>query len=70
MVSTVIEGAARDAVDSAAELLRSSTTPNSVADRKLCELATAARAWIETYIDCRAIELYSFDPDYQSPPKL
>lgn len=70
MVSTVIEGAARDAIDSAAELLRSSTTPNSAADLKLREFATAAQAWIETCLDCRAIELYSFDPDFHSPPEL
>jgi hypothetical protein len=69
MVSSVIEGATRHIVVSTAELLRS-RMPSSETDRKLRELAIAAQAWIETYIDCRAIELYSFDPDCHSPPEL
>jgi hypothetical protein len=70
MVSSLIEGATRNVVDSTAELLRSSKLPNFETDRKLRELAIAAQAWIETYIDCRAIEMYSFDPDYHAPPGL
>jgi hypothetical protein len=70
MVSMLITGAARNVADTLAELLRSSTRPNSAMDGKLRELAIAAQAWVETYIDCRSIEWYSFDPDFELPPEL
>jgi hypothetical protein len=70
MVSILIVGAARNVADTLAEFLRSSTGPNTAMHGKLRELAIAAHAWVETYIDCRSIEWYSFDRDFELPPEL
>jgi acetyl-CoA carboxylase carboxyltransferase component len=70
MVSTLIAGAARDAADTLAESLRSSARPSPATHSTLRELAIAARAWVETYIDCRSLEWYCFDADFELPPEL
>jgi len=70
MVSTLIVGAARNVADTLAESLRSSARPSSATDSALQQLAIAAQAWVETYIDCRSIEWYCFDPDFELPPEL
>jgi hypothetical protein len=65
-ISEIITGAARNVVDELGELLLAQTSSTSHAEtyNKLRELASAAHAWIETYIDCHAVEWYRFDPEW------
>jgi hypothetical protein len=67
-VSSIIEGAARDAADRLGEFLRSPSRPNAETWGKLRELDVAAHAWVETYIACQAVEWYSFDSDCDHVP--
>lgn len=65
-VSEIITAAARNAVYELGELLRAgrSSSPQAQRYMKLRELTSAAQAWVETYIDCHAVEWYRFDPDW------
>ena len=61
MISQFIVGAARNAVDDLAERVR--TPVRCCEDEVRLRAALAAsNAWLETYIDCEAIEWYTFDP--------
>lgn len=65
-VSEIITAAARNAACELGELLRAEPSSSPQAERytKLRELTSAAQAWVETYIDCHAVEWYRFDPDW------
>jgi hypothetical protein len=68
MVSNLIEGAVRNAADRLGESLRSPSRPNAQTRGRLRELAVAVCAWVETYVDCQAVEWYSFDPNWDHVP--
>jgi hypothetical protein len=65
-ISEIITAAARNTVDELAELLRAETsrTPHAERYKKLRELTSAAQAWVETYVECHAVEWYRFDPEW------
>jgi hypothetical protein len=63
-ISTIITGAAQNAADRLGDSLRKRSKRDSGTRDRLRELAVAALAWVETYIDCEAIEWYRFDPDW------
>jgi hypothetical protein len=66
-ISTLVEGAARHAADRLGEFLRAPRRDEKTR-RRLREHGVAALAWIETYIDCQAIEFYSFDAAWDHVP--
>lgn len=62
LLLTLVGAAARRAADALAEQfdgLRQEPTTE-----RLHDLAAAAQAWVQTYADCRAVESYSFDPEW------
>jgi hypothetical protein len=65
-ISEIITAAARNTVDALGELLRAPTAsmPRDHGYKKLRALAKTAQAWVETYIDCHAVEWYRFDPEW------
>jgi hypothetical protein len=63
-VSEIIDGAARNAADDVVSLLRNLPTPPAEMPAVLRDRAAALAAWIETYIDCRAVEWYRVDPNW------
>ena len=67
-ISTLVEGAARDAADRLGEMLRSPSRPDEDKRGALRQQGVVTLAWIETYVDCQAIEWYSFDPAWDHVP--
>ena len=63
-ISDLIAAAARNAVDDLGELIRESPKVDQGAQAKLRLAMAAVAAWSETYIDCAAIEWFTFDPPY------
>jgi hypothetical protein len=65
-VSEIISAATRNAADDLADALRDRDASGASTDRYkvLRELTAIAQAWVETYIDCDAVEWYRFDPDW------
>lgn len=63
-ISGLVRATARAAVDDLAELIRESPRTDQAAQAKLSRAATAAIAWVHTYIDCEALEWFNFDPDW------
>ena len=59
LVLETARGAARNAADELAEALRrSADDPEAVRER-----AAVALAWVDTWMDCRAVESFSFEPE-------
>jgi hypothetical protein len=63
-ISEIIDGAARNAADEVAGLLRQLPTPPSALPAVLRDRAAVLAAWIETYIDCHVVEWYRVDPNW------
>jgi hypothetical protein len=62
MVSTIIEGAARNTVAKVAESLDEYAEIWRAEDRdELRRVVAVAHAWVDTYADCQAVEWFSFD---------
>ena len=58
----------RDVVAVLADVL-DAVRPGDVSGReRLAEVADAARAWVQTYIDCQELEAFSFDPAVDPVP--
>jgi hypothetical protein len=57
MIGDLVRGAVRDAVRELSELAR-----GDVARAGLRAAAADAGAWIRTFLDCHAVESFSFDP--------
>jgi hypothetical protein len=60
-VSGVIAAAARNAVDDLGELIRESPKTGEEAQARLRMAVAAVAAWVETYVDCEALEWFTFD---------
>ena len=67
-ISAAISGAAISATLDLAEVLQKPHRGRE-AMNELHELAVAALAWVETYLDCYAVEWYSFDPHWDYVPR-
>ena len=63
-ISKIIDGAARNAADEVAGLLRQLPTPPTALPAVLRDRAAVLAAWIDTYIDCHVVEWYRFDPNW------
>ncbi len=63
MIGTIVRGSMRHAVEALADLVLAEPSHDDVARIRLSEAATAAAAWIQTYIDVQAVEEFSFDAD-------
>jgi hypothetical protein len=63
-VSDMIAAAARNAVDDLGELIRESPKTGGEAQARLRTAVAAVAAWVETYVDCEALEWFTFDPPY------
>jgi hypothetical protein len=63
-ISEIIDGAARNAADEVAGLMRRSPTRPVELPAMLRDRAAVLAAWIETYIDCHVVEWYRFDPNW------
>jgi hypothetical protein len=59
LVIETARGAARNAADELAEALRRSADDLEA----IRERAAIALAWVDTWMDCRAVEGFSFEPD-------
>jgi hypothetical protein len=64
MVSHFIAGAARNAVDDLAESVRGPLQAGGEREATLRAALAAANAWLETYMECEALEWYTCDPPY------
>lgn len=64
MVSGMIAAAARNAVDDLGELIRESPKIDQEAHARLRAAVAAVAAWVETYVDCEAMEWFTFDAPY------
>jgi hypothetical protein len=62
-ISELVAATARNAVDDLAELIRESPKTDERAQTKLREATAAVAAWVKTYIDCEALEWFTFDPE-------
>jgi hypothetical protein len=72
-ISGLIAAAARNAVDELSELIREPQRSDGQSETRLRAAMAATSAWLETYIDCEALEWFTFDPPYDpdpSDPKL
>jgi hypothetical protein len=70
MVSHFIAGAARNAVDDLAESIRPPLKAGGEAEAKLRTALAAANAWLDTYMECEALEWYTFDPPFDPAGSL
>ena len=61
-LSDLIAVAARNAVDDLGEATRASPSTGEDARARLRAAVTAVVAWLDTYIECQALEWVSFDP--------
>jgi hypothetical protein len=61
-VSNVVSAAARNAVDDLAELIRDSPKTDEGNQARIRVATAAVTAWVQTYIDCEALEWFNFDP--------
>jgi hypothetical protein len=65
MVDEVVRGAVRNVVGALADLIGQR---DDVADgERLQETATAAEAWVRTFVDLRAVLAFEFDPQAERP---
>jgi hypothetical protein len=62
LVIETARGAARNAADELAEALRSAHEPEAIRAR-----AAVALAWVETWMDCRTVESFAFEPGGEPP---
>jgi hypothetical protein len=68
-ISELIALAARNAVDDLGELVRQPLRSGAEAEAKLRAALAAVVAWLDTYIECEALEWFTFDPlDDSSDP--
>ena len=64
VMSELIAVVTRNAVDDVGELIREPLKPGRHDEAKLRAALGAAVAWVDTYIDCEALEWFTFDPPY------
>jgi hypothetical protein len=64
LLTTIITGAAQDAAATLVQMLDESDRRDPHATERLRRLGAAAQAWAETYADCRTVEWFSFDPNW------
>jgi hypothetical protein len=64
MVSHFIGAAARNAVDDLAELVRAPVKDDGQAEARLRAALAAVTAWLDTYMECEALEWFTFDPPF------
>lgn len=62
MISSIVAAVAVNAVEDLAELVRQSLRTDVRAQRRLVDATTTVAAWVETYIECEALEWFNFDP--------
>jgi len=67
MLLDVVRGAMRRAVDDLGTLAHGVYSEPSELSR-LRDIASAVRAWVETLVECEAVEGFRFDPDADPPP--
>lgn len=63
-ISGLVVATACNAVDDLAELIRESPRTDERAQGRLRHAAAAVAAWVQTYIECEALEWFNFDPDW------
>lgn len=64
LMSELVGGATRDVVAVLGELLDAAPRDDLAALDKLLHAGEAARAWIDTWVACRRVEWFSFDPEF------
>jgi hypothetical protein len=64
LLTTIVVGAAQHAAATLVQMLDESDRPAPDGIERLRRLGAAARAWAETYADCRTVEWFSFDPNW------
>lgn len=72
-MTSLVAGAvvsAVEAVEALAELVRQSPKTNPQAQMGLRKATAAAAAWVETYIECEALEWFNFDPDWDPVQRM
>jgi hypothetical protein len=69
-MTSLVAGAVVSAVDDLAELVRQSPKTNLQAQMGLRRATAAAAAWVETYIECEALEWFNFDPDWDPVQRM
>jgi hypothetical protein len=69
-MTSFVAGAALSAVEDLAELVRQSPKVNPEAQMGLRKATAAAAAWVETYIECEALEWFNFDPDWDPVQRM
>lgn len=62
LVAILVVGAARKVVATLSEALDDVRPSDAQARERLAELAKAARAWVQIYVDCQELDAFSFDP--------
>jgi hypothetical protein len=67
-ISGLIAAVAQNAVDELAELLRQPLRSDGKREARLRTAMAAVVAWMETYLDCEALEWFTFDPPYDADP--
>ena len=69
-MTSFVAGAVLTAAEDLAELVRQSPRTNSEAQIGLRKATAAAAAWVETYIECEALEWFNFDPDWDPVQRM
>jgi hypothetical protein len=63
-VSRIIDTATRNVAGEVGEMLAAAPRLGPDVQTLLPQRAAALQAWIQTYADCRAVDCYSFDPNW------
>ena len=63
LVLDLVGGTTRNVVAALSELVHGTSTGDPEWHARVRNTAAAASAWVRTFLDCEAVELFSFDPD-------
>jgi hypothetical protein len=69
-MTSFVAGAVINAAEDLAELVRQSPRTSSKAQIGLRKATAAAAAWVETYIECEALEWFNFDPEWDPVERM
>lgn len=69
-MTSLVATAVVSAVEDPAELVRVSPRTDLQAQSKLRDATTAVAAWVETYVECEALEWFNFDPDWDPVQRI
>lgn len=63
-ISAIIDGATRDVAEEVGEMLADAPRLGVDLETAMPQRAAALQAWVQTYVDCRAMGSYNFDPNW------